>query len=98
MRIVLVADRVIHHGPVTFQSFTFNSRLLQQISDVRHICFANIPPQSERIGSYIDVVSRPYKISRYTCYQNDPQMIVVEYNEDIGRRKLLCLKRRFEFA
>ncbi|CAF1633437.1 unnamed protein product [Adineta ricciae] len=90
-----VADRVVHHGPVTFQSFTFNSRLLHQISDVRHICFANIPPESERIGSYIDVVSRPYKINQFTYYQNDPQMIVVEYNEDVDFCKIYSNVRNY---
>ncbi|CAF3380217.1 unnamed protein product, partial [Rotaria sp. Silwood2] len=32
-----ISDRVALHGPITFQSFTFTSRLLQRIVDKRHI-------------------------------------------------------------
>ncbi|UJR22381.1 hypothetical protein I4U23_025443 [Adineta vaga] len=84
-----IADRVALHGSVTFQSFTFTPRLLHQINDMRHICFSNILPGSKRIASYIDTVSVPYKKNHFTYYQNDQQIIVVEYKEDIDFSKIL---------
>jgi hypothetical protein len=80
-----VTDRVVLHGPITFQSFTFIPRLLERIIDIRHICFSNLPNEINHIESYIDTVSIPYKKINYEYYQNDRQIIVVEYNEDIGK-------------
>jgi len=82
---LLVVDRVIHHGPITFQSFTFTPRLLQRTIDLRHICFSNMPIETIRIPLYIDTISMPYKKTHFEYYQNDKQTIVVEYNEDIGK-------------
>ncbi len=84
-KFLLVVDRVIHHGPITFQSFTFTPRLLQRTIDLRHICFSNMPIETIRIPLYIDTISMPYKKSHFEYYQNDKQTIVVEYNEDIGK-------------
>ena len=83
----LVADRVVLHGPVTFQSFTFIPRLLQRIVDMRHVCFSNLPIETNHIELYIDTVSMPYKKINFEYYQNDKQIILVEYNEDIGKNK-----------
>jgi len=83
-----IADRVVLHGPVTFQSFTFTSRLLQRTVDMRHICFSNMPIESDRIELYIDTVSIPYRKINYEYYQNDKQIVVVEYNEDIDFSKI----------
>jgi len=83
----LVVDRVVFHGPTTFQSFTFIPRLLQRIVDMRHICFSNLPIESNHIELYIDTVSMPYKKIHFEYYQNDKQLILVEYNEDIGKNK-----------
>lgn len=82
---ILVTDRVIHHGLVTFQSLTFTSRLLQRTIDRRHVCLSNMPLKRDHIDLYIDTISKPYKKLNYESYQNDLQMIVVEYNEDIGK-------------
>ncbi len=82
---ILVVDRVVLHGPVIFQSFTFIPRLLQRIVDIRHICFSNLPIETNHIELYIDTVSIPYKKINFEYYQNDKQIIVVEYNEDIGK-------------
>ncbi len=84
---ILVADRVVLHGPVTFQSFTFTPRLLQRTIDLRHICFSNMPIETNHTELYIDTVSMPYKKMNYEYYQNDKQIIVVEYDEDIGKNK-----------
>jgi hypothetical protein len=81
----LVADRVVIHGPIIFQSFTFTPRLLQRTVDTRHICFSNMPIENNHIQLYIDTVSMPYKKTNFQYYQNDKQIIVVEYNEDIGK-------------
>ncbi len=82
---ILVTDRVILHGPVTFQSFTFTSRLLQRTIDRRHLCLSNMPLKRDRIDLYIETISKPYKKINYEYYQNDPQMMIVEYDEDIGK-------------
>ncbi len=81
----LVADRVVLHGPITFQSFTFIPRLLQRIVDMRHVCFSNLPIETNHIEFYIDTISMPYKKINFEYYQNDKQIILVEYNEDIGK-------------
>ncbi|CAF1179585.1 unnamed protein product [Adineta steineri] len=83
------ADQVITHGSVTFQSFTFTPRLLQQTIDTRHVCFSNIPIITNRLTSYIDIVSMPYTKNKFEYYQNDKQIIVVEYNEDIDFSKIV---------
>jgi hypothetical protein len=85
--IILVIDRVIRHGPVTFQSFTFTPRVLQRTIDMRHVCFSNMPCETNHIPLYIDTVSMPYKKLDFEYYQNDKKTIVVEYNEDIGKIK-----------
>ncbi len=90
--ILLVVDRVIRHGPVTFQSFTFTPHLLQRTIDMRHICFSNMPYETNHILLYIDTVSMPYKKIHFEYYQNDKQTIVVEYNEDIGKINIWILK------
>jgi len=90
--IVLVVDRVIRHGPVSFQSFTFTPRLLQRTIDMRHICFSNISCETNYIPLYIDTVSMPYKKLHFEYYQNDKQTIIVEYNEDIGKINILFFK------
>ncbi len=85
--ILVVVDRVIRHGPVTFQSFTFTPRLLERRIDLRHVCFLNMPIETNHILLYIDTVSMPYKKTHLEYYQNDQQTILVEYNEDIGKLK-----------
>lgn len=70
---------------MTFQSLTFTSRLLQRTIDRRHVCLSNMPLKRDHIDLYIDTISKPYKKLNYESYQNDLQMIVVEYNEDIGK-------------
>ncbi|CAF2431942.1 unnamed protein product [Rotaria sp. Silwood2] len=82
------ADRVIHHGSITFQSFTFMPRLLQRTVDMRHVCFINMSIETNRIPLYIDIVSKPYKKNHFEYYQNDKQTILVEYNEDIDFLKI----------
>lgn len=89
----IVVDRVIHHGPTTFQSFTFTPRLLRRTIDSRHLCFANMSLDHTRVPSYIDTVSMPYKTSRFHYYQNDQQTILVEYQEDIGKRKVFSFRK-----
>ncbi|CAF2125611.1 unnamed protein product [Rotaria magnacalcarata] len=78
-----IAERVNQHGPIKFQSFTFTARRLQSTIDKRHVCFSNIPLDTNHILSYIDIVSMPYKKANCQYYQNDKQTIIVEYNEDI---------------
>jgi hypothetical protein len=55
--------------------------------DMRHVCFSNMPVETNCISSYIDTVSKPYTRDHFEYYQNDKQIIVVEYNEDIGKIK-----------
>ncbi|CAF3599964.1 unnamed protein product [Rotaria sordida] len=83
-----MAERVALHGSITFQSFSFTSRLLQRRVDKRHICFSNIPIETNHIISYIDTVSMPYMKNNIEYYQNDKQIIIVEYNEDIDFSKI----------
>ncbi|CAF4719725.1 unnamed protein product [Rotaria socialis] len=78
-----IAERVNQHGPIKFQSFTFTPRRLQPIIDKRHVCFSNIPIDTNHILSYIDIVSMPYKAANFQYYENDKQTTIVEYNEDI---------------
>jgi hypothetical protein len=85
-----VTDRVLRHGPATFQSFVFTPRLLQRTADMRHVCFANMPTEIRHVTLYIDTVSKPYRRANFQYYQNDKQTIIVEYNEDIGRRRCRC--------
>ncbi len=73
---------------MTFQSFTFTPRLLQRTVDMRHVCFSNMPIETNHIASYIDTVSLPYTKNNFDYYQNDKRTIVVEYNEDIGKINL----------
>lgn len=54
---------------------------------MRHICFLNIPFDSNSIPLYLDTISLPYTKSHYEYYQNDKQTILVQYNEDIGKDK-----------
>lgn len=82
---ILVPDQVLLHGPITFQSFTFIPRLLQRTIDTRHICLSNLPIETNHLESYIDIISIPYRKSNFHYYQNDKQMIIIEYNEDIGK-------------
>jgi hypothetical protein len=44
-----------------------------------------MPLKRDHIDLYIDTISKPYEKLNYESYQNDLQMIVVEYNEDIGK-------------
>ncbi|UJR26717.1 hypothetical protein I4U23_008032 [Adineta vaga] len=83
-----IIDRVINRGPVTFQSFTFTSRLLQRTIDTRHLCFLNMSLDTSYIPLYIDTVSMPYKTNHFEYYHNDQQTIVVEYDEDIDFSKI----------
>jgi hypothetical protein len=83
--VILVSERVIRHGEITFQSFIFTPRLLQRTIDMRHICFTNMSIEINRIPLYIDTISMPYKTNHFEFYQNDKQTILVEYNEDIGK-------------
>jgi hypothetical protein len=85
--LILVSERVIRHGEITFQSFIFTPRLLQRTIDMRHICFTNMSIEINRIPLYIDTISMPYKTNHFEFYQNDKQTILVEYNEDIGKIK-----------
>ena len=78
-------ERVVLHGSIKFQSFTFTPRLLQRTIDKRHVCFSNLPIEIKHVLSYIDTVSMPYKKTNFQYYQNDKQIIIVEYNEDIGK-------------
>jgi len=55
---------------------------------MRHVCFSNIPIETNHIASYIDTVSIPYTKNNFDYYQNDKRTIVVEYNEDIGKINL----------
>lgn len=80
----LVTDRVLRRGPISFQSMKFTSRLLKRTSDLRHVCFANLPLENRHHIHYIETVSMPYTRHGFQYYQNDKQTIVVEYNEDIG--------------
>ncbi|CAF4969610.1 unnamed protein product, partial [Rotaria socialis] len=66
-----IAERVNQHGPIKFQSFTFTPRRLQPIIDKRHVCFSNIPIDTNHILSYIDIVSMPYKAANFQYYEND---------------------------
>ncbi|CAF3811897.1 unnamed protein product [Rotaria sp. Silwood1] len=83
-----IVEQVVLHGPITFQSFTFTTRLLQRIVDKRHICFSNIPIETTYIKSYIDTVSMPYTKKTFEYYENDKQTILIEYNEDIDFSKI----------
>jgi len=56
---------------------------------MRHLCFLNMPCETNHITLYIDTVSMPYKKLDFEYYQNDKQTIVVEYNEDIGKINIL---------
>ena len=77
--------QVVNHGSVTFQSFTFIPRLLQRTMDRRHVCLTNLPDESNSIESYIDRICKPYEKLRFDFYENDSQMIIIEFNEDIGK-------------
>ncbi|CAF1004064.1 unnamed protein product [Adineta steineri] len=90
-----ITERVIRHGPITFQSFTFVPRLLQRTIDMRHICLSNISIEITHIPLYINTVSMPYKINRFEFYQNDKKTILVEYNEDIDFSKILSNVRNY---
>lgn len=87
IHIFLVTDQVLLHGSVIFQSFTFIPRLLQRTVDMRHICLSNIPIETNHLESYINKISIPYKHIHFDYYQNDRQIIVIEYNEDIGKKQ-----------
>ncbi|CAF3434900.1 unnamed protein product [Rotaria sp. Silwood1] len=89
------ADRVMDHGFITFQSFTFIPRLLQRTVDMRHVCFINMSIETKRIPLYIDIVSKPYKKSHFEYYLNDKQTILVEYNEDIDFSKISSNVRNY---
>lgn len=78
-----------------FQSFQFTSRLLKRTVDLRHLCFTNLPLESQRIIGYIDQVSLPFTKLHLEYYQQDRQIIVVEYNEDIGNELSLRLNDEF---
>ena len=82
---IAVADRVVTHGPVIFQSFTFTPRLLHRTPDMRHVCFENLSLETNHIESYLDTVSIPFVKKNFEYYRNDKQLILVEYNEDIGK-------------
>lgn len=82
---IKVAERVATHGPIKFQSFIFTSRFLHRFIDKRRVCFSNIPMELNKISSYIDIISIPYKKLNIEYYQNDKQRLIVEYSEDIGK-------------
>ena len=93
---ILATNRVIHHGPVTFQSFTFVTHPLQRTFDRRRVCFMNMPTDAT---SYIEMVSLPYTIKQWDYYQEDRNLLIVEYDEDIGnlQRKTRSKQRSFCF-
>jgi len=95
--LILVSERVIRHGEITFQSFIFTPRLLQRTIDMRHICFTNMSIEINRIPLYIDTISMPYKTNHFEFYQNDKQIILVEYNEDIGKIKENILLKKIYY-
>lgn len=53
--------------------------------DRRHVCLTNLPDESNSIESYIDRICKPYEKLRFGFYENDSQMIIIEFNEDIGK-------------
>ena len=52
------------------------------------------------IRSFIDSISKSYPIKHFEYYQNDQNTILVEYNEDIGKIKVLSfeMKLRISFS
>ena len=92
---ILATNRVIHHGPVTFQSFTFVPHLLQRTFDRRRVCFMNMPAD---VTSYIEMVSLPYTTKQWDYYQEDRNLLVVEYNEDIGNLQRKTRSRPMNFC
>jgi len=89
----LVVDRVVQHGPVNFQSFTFTPRLCHRMIDLRHICLSNLSIDSNQIPFYIETISTPYQQKHFDYYFNDQKTIIVEYNEDIGMNNKSNLNR-----
>jgi hypothetical protein len=83
---------VIQHGSVSFQSFTFSTRLLQRTIDQRRVCFINIPEECDNLMYYIDTVSTPYTRHHHDYYHRDRTTVIVEYNEDIGKTMNLFIE------
>jgi hypothetical protein len=44
-----------------------------------------MPMDTNLIEWYINTVSMPYRKIHFEYYQNDKQIILVEYNEDFGK-------------
>lgn len=81
-----VVDRVVAHGCVTFQTFTFIPRLLQRTIDRRHLALSNLPLTSHELDLYIEKISPSSRKFTWEYYQNDPGIILIEYDDDIGKR------------
>ena len=79
-----MVDRVVSHGSVPFQSFTFIPRLLQRTIDRRHLGLNDIPANCNEIDLYIEKISPSSRKFTWEYYQNDPGIILIEYDDDIG--------------